>query len=73
MSGRRQGFFGASRALAQAAGVIAGRPPTVDNISGTLDKESAWVDKIGGGSGAEEADRADEPAADARAIREAAR
>lgn len=58
MSGQWKGVFGASRASAHAAGVIASRWPAVDKISGDLDKESAWVDKIGGGSRAEEAEGA---------------
>lgn len=52
---RRWGLVGtrrlvllASRAFAQAAGVIASRWPAVDKISGDLDRESAWVDKISG-------------------------
>ena len=62
MSGLWEGFFGASRAFAQAVGVMAGGPPrddnvfvagdrglaAVDKISGDLDRESAWVDKVFG-------------------------
>ena len=48
MSGQWKGVWGASRALAQAVGVIASRWPAGDKISGPLDKESAWVDKISG-------------------------
>ena len=38
MSGRWKGVFGATRALAQAAGVIASRWPSGDNEKGTPDK-----------------------------------
>ncbi len=82
MSGRGSWFSQACRALAQAAGVMASRSPavdkifgdldrvsaSVDKISGPLDKEWAKVDKIGASSGAEEPDREDKPAADARGI-----
>lgn len=44
MSGQWKGAFGASRVLAQAAGVIASRPPAVDKIFGTLGKKSAGSD-----------------------------
>lgn len=48
MSGLWKGVLGASRALAQAVGVIASRPPAPDKLSGPLDKELAGVDKISG-------------------------
>lgn len=54
MSGQWKGVLGPLARWQNGLSGIASHPPTVDNISGTLDKKSAGVDKLGARSRAEE-------------------